>query len=107
MEDLGICSQVELAHSADVLIGVHGAGLVHLWWLRNESLIYEVEPLSQILNPTFSMLAELSGHRYMKQTIFTFKKKLNVDIEKIKKDVSVLWTHERNRNLLYKLCNID
>ena len=88
MEDLGICSQVELAHSADVLIGVHGAGLVHLWWLHNESMIYEIEPFPKIYNPTFLMLAKLSGHRYMKQTISQIN--YYIDTKKIKKNMSVL-----------------
>ena len=33
MEEFSLCEQIQLAHTADVLVGVHGAGLVHLWWL--------------------------------------------------------------------------
>ena len=88
MEKLGVCEQVKLAHSADLLIGVHGAGLVHLWWLRNDSLLYEIEPFSQTGNPSFSMLAELTGHHYMKQTVHSVLNYLEADVIQMKTDLS-------------------
>ena len=34
MEEFSLCEQIQLAHTADVLVGVYGAGLVHLWWMQ-------------------------------------------------------------------------
>ena len=63
-EDLSICDQVRLAHDADIFIGVHGAGLVHLWWMQEKALLFELVPRSQLANPTFKMLSALTGRRY-------------------------------------------
>ena len=66
LENLSICEQVRVARSSDVYMGVHGAGLVHLWWLRDGALAYELEPHFERSNPTFQLLAQLAGIRYMK-----------------------------------------
>ena len=63
-EDMDICSQIRTAHDADILMGVHGAGLVHLWWLRHEALIVELVPSYEESNPTFKMLSTLTGRNY-------------------------------------------
>ena len=64
LEDMDICSQIHSAHDADVLLGVHGAGLVHLWWLREEALVLELVPSFEESNPTFKMLSTLTGRNY-------------------------------------------
>ena len=64
MEDLSLYEQIQLAHTADVLVGVHGAGLVHLWWLQDHALMFEIVPRTQVGNPTFKMLSTLTGRRY-------------------------------------------
>ena len=54
LESMHICEQVVMAAMSDVLIGVHGAGLVHLWWLaKKHATIIELEPRSQVGNPSF------------------------------------------------------
>ena len=54
LESMHICEQVAMAAMADVLIGVHGAGLVHLWWLaKKHATMIELEPRSQVGNPSF------------------------------------------------------
>ena len=53
-----------MVHNADVFIGVHGAGLVHLWWLQDTAILFELVPFSQMANPTFKMLSALTGRRY-------------------------------------------
>ena len=63
-EDLSMCEQIKLAHSADIFIGVHGAGLVHAWWLRESALLFELIPSDQLGNPTFHMLTTLAGRNY-------------------------------------------
>ena len=64
MESLNICTQVHLSHDSDVLMGVHGAGLVHLWWLQEDALALELNPDFEIGNSSFKMLARLTGRRY-------------------------------------------
>ena len=62
-EDIPICEQVRYAHSADLLIGIHGAGLVHLWWMQEDSLLFELVPPSQHGNAAFRLLAKLLGRK--------------------------------------------
>jgi hypothetical protein len=69
LEDLGICDQVRSAVEADVMMGVHGAGLVHFWWLRDEATGLELEPLFEKGNPTFRMLSTLAGRKYQSESI--------------------------------------
>ena len=69
MEELSLCEQIKLAHETDVLMGVHGAGLVHLWWLQNHALMFELLPQAQTTNPTFRMLSTLTGRRYHEHLI--------------------------------------
>ena len=64
-EDLTICQQIAVAQGADILIGVHGAGLVHSWWLRETALLYELVPTEQLSNPTFKMMCALTGRNYI------------------------------------------
>ena len=64
MEELDICSQVKVAHSADILIGVHGAGLVHSWWIRESGMLLELVPLNKLDRPTYRILAGLTGRKY-------------------------------------------
>lgn len=63
-EELSLCEQIKLVHDSDILMGVHGAGLVHLWWLQDHALLFELVPRSQTSNPTFKMLSTLTGRRY-------------------------------------------
>ena len=54
LETMKICEQIKSSASSDILIGVHGAGLVHLWWLiKKHATIIELEPSSQAGNPSF------------------------------------------------------
>ena len=63
-EDLSVCEQIRIVHDADIFIGVHGAGLVHAWWLQDNALLFEIEPSDQARNPTFRMLTTLAGINY-------------------------------------------
>ena len=64
MEELDICDQIKLAHSADILIGVHGAGLIHSWWMRDSGVLLELIPRSKLNRPTFKVLSGLIGRKY-------------------------------------------
>ena len=68
-EDLDMCQQIQMAHDADILIGVHGAGLVHSWWLRDSALLLELVPREMLANPTFKMLTMLAGRQYIEYII--------------------------------------
>ena len=87
MEDYELCDQIRIVHDADIYIGLHGAGLVHLWWLKEDSLVYELEPQYMVSNPTFSTLARLSGRKYKSTNIGGETKYVNVNISKIVKDL--------------------
>lgn len=88
-EDLSICDQVRHAHNADVLIGMHGAGLVHIWWLRDDSISFELVPPSQRGNGAFSTLSTLLGKKHH---LFNNVKErgsvVTVDIDHLLKDIS-------------------
>ena len=70
MEKLGVCQQVELAHKTDVLMGPHGAGLVHLWWMQDDAVTLEFEPDYKRDNPTFRVLSALTGRRYERVKLY-------------------------------------
>ena len=70
-----MCEQIQLAHTADDLVGVHGAGLVHLWWLQDHALMFEIVPRTQLGNPTFKMLSTLTGRRYYEYRIEGYRDK--------------------------------
>ena len=63
-EDMSLCDQLRMVYNTDVLIGIHGAGLVHLWWLQDHALLFEIVPPKQKSNPSFKMLATVTGRRY-------------------------------------------
>ncbi len=67
MEALSVCEQVRHAVEADVMLGVHGAGLVHFWWMREDAHALELEPSFQIGNPSFRMLTTLAGRNYQSE----------------------------------------
>jgi hypothetical protein len=64
MEEMDVCDQVRVAHSADILIGVHGAGLVHSWWMRESGVLLELVPVTKLDRPTYKVLAGLIGRKY-------------------------------------------
>ena len=63
-EDLSVCDQIRNVYDADIYIGVHGAGLVHSWWLQENAMLFEIEPSDKMGNPTFRMLTTLVGIHY-------------------------------------------
>ena len=87
LEDLPICDQIRYAHSADVVLGVHGAGLVHFWWLKDNALAYEMEPGFEVGNPTFKMLTTLTGRQYRSVRINGNHKQVTVDVAKVVKEI--------------------
>ena len=87
MEALDICTQIELAHSADVVMGVHGAGLVHLWWLQEDGLALEINPTFEEGNPTFKMLSTLTGRNYRSISASGSKHAVTVSVDRVIKEL--------------------
>ena len=87
MEDLSACEQVSYTHNADVLVGVHGAGLVHLWWLRENALMIELEPYFEQGNPTFKTLAKVTGRRYLSISISGHSGGVSVNVNDVIKQI--------------------
>ena len=83
MEELPICDQIRHAHMSDVLLGVHGAGLVHMWWLRDDATGIELEPFYQAGNPTFKMLTTLTGRNYHSISIRGSMSHVDVDVNEV------------------------
>ncbi len=87
LEKLDICEQVAYAHNADIYLGVHGSGLVHLWWMRDEALVYEMEPHYEVANPTFRMLARLTGRNYHSEFIPGGWKTVHTNVKSVIKNL--------------------
>lgn len=88
LEDLPICDQVLYANQADVLLAVHGAGLVHLWWLREDALAVEMEPHYEAGNPSFKVLSKLTGRKYQSHFIGGGWGTVNVNVNDVLKILS-------------------
>ena len=83
-EDLPVCDQIHLVHSADIFIGMHGAGLVHAWWLQDNAMLFEIVPSNQTGNPTFKMLTRLAGINYKEFFIgYSGSGSSNVDVNSL------------------------
>ena len=87
MEDLTLCEQMRLVHECDVFIGVHGAGLVHSWWLQHNAALLELVPSSHAGIPSFKTLTRLSGRRYHSLAISGDKFHVTVDISTTLKEI--------------------
>lgn len=87
MEDLPVCEQISYTHDSDLLIGVHGAGLVHLWWLREEAVVMELEPYFEMSNPSFRTLAKLTGRRYVSIPVIGSSVGVNVNVGGVIKQI--------------------
>lgn len=83
LEDLPICDQILYSNQADVLLAVHGAGLVHLWWLRDDALAVEMEPHYEAGNPSFKVLSRLTGRNYQSHFIGGGWGAVNVNVKDI------------------------
>ena len=90
LEELHVCDQVFYANQADVLLAVHGAGLVHLWWLRDDAMAVEMEPHYEAGNPSFKVLSKLTGRKYQSHFIGGGWGTVNVNVKEI---LNILGSH--------------
>ena len=99
LEDLSICEQVRLTHEADIFTGVHGAGLVHLWWTQDKALLFELVPQFQLANPTFKMLSALTGKQYYGfSRLGGSEKEVTVNIDEAIRELEKQWNNTKSHN---------
>ena len=87
MEAIDICTQIRLAHDADVVMGVHGAGLVHIWWLQEDALAFELNPNFELGNPSFKMLSTLTGRNYRSIPVSGSQHLVTVKVDSVIKEL--------------------
>ena len=95
METLTVCEQVKYAVEADVMLGVHGAGLVHFWWMREEAFALELEPSFQTSNPSFKMLTTLAGRNYKSERTTGTQLNIRINIDNV---INRIRTHIKDKS---------
>lgn len=84
MEDLTLCEQINVSASADVFMGVHGAGMSHLWWTPKGATILEFMPDYKSGKPSFEILSQLIKANYIKLRVDgEQKKKITIDVDEV------------------------
>lgn len=61
-----IKEQVAKIYMCDILVGVHGAGLIHSMWMYPQSAVVEILDQEHLAAGYFRNIAHLSGHTYFK-----------------------------------------
>ena len=91
-EQLTVCEQIKSAHNTDILIGMHGAGMVHLWWIEENAKVVELIPKSQRGNVAFKTLATFLGRTYKEFTKVLEKRDntVRVDVPELVKVIRTL-----------------
>lgn len=64
-ENMSFKEQLEPVHNTDILVGVHGAGLIHGIFLRPNSALVEIMPPG-LDHKGFRNLAKQMGHLYFR-----------------------------------------
>jgi hypothetical protein len=64
--------QLQVMRNTDILVGVHGAGLTHEFFLPNGSTVVEIQPPDMDHRGFFNM-ATFLGHKYFRMTGFDFE----------------------------------
>ena len=92
MEDLTLCQQVSVSSSASVFMGVHGAGMSHLWWTPKGATILEIMPEYKSSKPSFEVLSNILNANYHKVRVTGVQDiKVNVVevVETLKKSILI------------------
>ena len=82
MEDLTLCEQINVSSSAQVFLGVHGAGMSHLWWTPKGATVVEVMPDYKSNKPSFEILSKLLKANYIKIQVVG-EQKITLNIEEV------------------------
>lgn len=64
LEDLSLREQIELFRDADVILGLHGAGLTNIMHCRPGTLVVEVMPAG-VVRPCYPLLSRIFGLRHV------------------------------------------
>jgi hypothetical protein len=65
-EDLPMKDQIHAAHTATVMIGVHGSGLAHVAWMRPGTVLVEIFPYKFDCRDWYEKATVVSGVKYFK-----------------------------------------
>jgi hypothetical protein len=65
-EDMPMKMQIEAAHNATIMIGVHGSGLAHVAWMRPGTVLIEVFPHHFDCRDWYEKGSAVSGVKYLK-----------------------------------------
>ena len=82
MEELTLCEQLNVSMSANVFMGVHGAGMSHLWWTPKGATVLEIMPDYKSTKPSFEILSQLIKANYFKLRV-TGKQEITVNVDEI------------------------
>lgn len=82
MEDMTLCEQISVSASANVFVGVHGAGMSHLWWTPKGATILELMPDYKSGKPSFEILSRLIKAKYIK-LIVAGEQEITVDVNEV------------------------
>jgi len=76
MEDLDLEAQIRLVMGAEVLVGLHGAGLTHMLWMSSGSKVMEIRLRGdEVNNCYFSLASDLQLNYY-----YYLAEKVNVNV---------------------------
>ena len=92
MEELTLCEQINVSSSARVFMGVHGAGMGHLWWTPKGATILEIMPEYKSGKPSFEVLSKLLTADYHKIKVAgeqNIRVNVNEVVETLKKSIGV------------------
>lgn len=64
MEDLPLREQIDLAANTRLMMGLHGAGLVNLIWMRPGAKLVEIRVPSKVTHNCYKNLCEIFGVEY-------------------------------------------
>ncbi len=64
MEDFSLEDQIRLVGEAEILVGLHGAGLTHMLWMRNGAAVLEIRIRDDTHNNCYFSLASALNLKY-------------------------------------------
>jgi capsular polysaccharide biosynthesis protein len=96
MEELNFRSQIELISKANILIGLHGAGLTNMLWLPKKSKVLEIRARNDNSNNCYFSLASALGLDYYyllsknKEYKNIYDAELFVDLKDFKRTIEII-----------------
>ena len=100
MEDLTLCQQINVSSSANIFMGVHGAGMSHLWWTPKGAIVLELMPDYKSNKPSFEILSKILKVNYVKVRV-DGEKKIIVNVDEVIVKLKTL-IHRYNTNKLLR-----